>query len=51
MIEIKPGFRIIGTMNLVVDEQVFGLPAPLVDRAVRIKEFKMTPARLASLAI
>lgn len=49
-IEIKPGFKIIGTMNLVVDEQVFGLPAPLVDRAEKIEEFSMTPSRVAALA-
>ena len=50
-IAIKPGFRVVGTMNLVVDEQVFGLPAPLVDRACRIQEFKMPASKLASLAI
>lgn len=50
-IEIKPGFKIIGTMNLVVDEMVFGLPAPLVDRCEKIREFSMTPSMVASLAI
>lgn len=50
-IAIKPGFRVVGTMNLVVDEQVFGLPAPLVDRACKIQEFKMPASKLAGLAI
>jgi hypothetical protein len=49
-IHIKDGFKIIGTMNLTVNEMVFPLPAPLVDRAEVIKEFSMTASKLASLA-
>lgn len=32
-IEIKEGFRIIGTMNLIVNGRVLALPEPIVDRA------------------
>ena len=41
-IEIKDGFKIIGTMNLKINGSVYGLPEPLVDRAYEIKEFKLT---------
>lgn len=50
VIAIKPGFKVIGTMNLVVDEQVFGLPGPLVDRCSKIAEFVMSDKRLAEIA-
>lgn len=46
-IEIKPGFQVIGTMNLNLGDQVFGLTEPLVDRAYALKEFKLTPEMLA----
>lgn len=47
-VRIKDGFRIIGTMNLVVNGCTFGLPEPLVDRCSEIREFKMMPDFLAS---
>lgn len=46
-VHIKDGFRIIGTMNLVVNGCTFGLPEPLVDRYSEIREFKMMPNFLA----
>lgn len=46
-VRIKEGFRIIGTMNLVVNGCTFGLPEPLVDRCSEIREFKMMPDFLA----
>ena len=41
-INIKDGFKIIGTMNLRVNGSIYGLPEPLVDRAFNIREFKLT---------
>lgn len=41
-INIKDGFEIIGTMNLVVNGATFGLPEPLVDRVYTFKEFKLS---------
>ena len=38
--EIKDGFKIIGTMNLIVNGQIRLLPEPLVDRAKTIIEYK-----------
>ena len=49
-IEIKPGFKIIGTMNLVVNDQVYSLPDPLVDRAAVIKQFNLSDENLADYA-
>lgn len=49
-INIKPGFKIIGTMNLTVNDQVYNLPEPLVDRAATISEFKLTSKQLAAYA-
>lgn len=50
VLKIADGFKIIGTMNLNVGDQVFSLPDPLVDRAGTIKEFKMTADLLAGYA-
>lgn len=47
-IHIKEGFQIIGTMNLVVNGAVFGLPEPLVDRVQSFKEFKLSADDLMS---
>lgn len=47
-IQIKDGFKIIGTMNLMICGQPFGLPEALVDRAEYIEEFKLSPANLAA---
>lgn len=49
-INIKDGFKVIGTMNLVVNGCTYALPEPLVDRCESIKEFKLT-AEMLSKAI
>lgn len=41
-IQIKDGFKIIGTMNLTVNGRVFALPEPLIDRCADIKEFTIS---------
>lgn len=41
-IYIKEGFKIIGTMNLIVNGRVFSLPEPLIDRCADIKEFTIS---------
>lgn len=45
---IADGFKVIGTMNLVVNGAVFNLPEPLVDRCARIVEYKLTAQNLYS---
>lgn len=45
-VHIKEGFKVIGTMNLVVNGVSFGLPEPLVDRCEDIKEFTLTAEML-----
>ncbi len=47
-VQIKDGFKIIGTMNLHVNGCVYSLPEPLVDRCEEIKEFKLTADSLMS---
>ena len=42
-VTIKEGFKIIGTMNLIVNGAVYNLPEPLVDRCSIIKEFTLSP--------
>lgn len=49
-IAIKDGFKVIGTMNLTVNDQVYNLPEPLVDRAETLKEFKLSAKDLAAYA-
>lgn len=49
-ITIKDGFKVVGTMNLVVNDQVYNLPEPLVDRAYSLREFKLTPEDLVGYA-
>ena len=46
VIHIKEGFQIIGTMNLTVNGSVFNLPEPLVDRAIELKEYRLTAEQL-----
>lgn len=46
VINIKEGFQIIGTMNLTVNGSVFNLPEPLVDRAIELKEYRLTAEQL-----
>lgn len=50
-IKIKDGFVIIGTMNLQVNGCVYSLPEPLVDRAMELKEFKLTADKLVGAII
>lgn len=45
-VNIKPGFEIIGTMNLSIGGAIYGLPEPLVDRGYDFKEFKLTAKQL-----
>lgn len=45
-IHIRDGFKVIGTMNLVVNGVSFGLPEPLVDRCEEIREFALTAEML-----
>lgn len=47
-VTIADGFKIIGTMNLVVNGAVFNLPEPLVDRCAQIVEYKLTASNLYS---
>lgn len=42
VIKIHPNFKIIGTMNLVLEHMVWPLSEALVDRCAEIKEFKLT---------
>lgn len=50
-INIAEGFMIIGTMNLIVNGNIFGLPEPLVDRAVDIQQFKLTATDLVGAVL
>lgn len=45
-IKIADGFKIIGTMNLVVNGCVYSLPEPLIDRAEELREFKLSARNL-----
>lgn len=45
-LEIKDGFKIIGTMNLSVNGTIYALPEPLVDRCENIKKYKLTVEQL-----
>lgn len=50
IIHIKEGFKIIGTMNLEVNGQIYSLPEALVDRAYLIEEFSCDAKTLATTA-
>ena len=50
-ITIKSGFKIIGTMNLIVNGSKYPLPEPLVDRCENIEKFNMTADMLLSAVI
>lgn len=45
---IKDGFKIIGTMNLIVNGATYALPEPLVDRAESLTKFNLTANQLAA---
>lgn len=47
-IVIKDGFKIIGTMNLIVNGATYALPEPLVDRAESLTKFDLTANQLAA---
>ena len=49
-ITIADGFKIIGTMNLIVNGQVFNLPEPIVDRASVLESYSVNPDILADYA-
>lgn len=50
-VHIHEGFQIIGTMNLSLGGMVYGLPEPLVDRCMTMKEFKLTAEQLSKAII
>ena len=50
-INIKEGFKIIGTMNLQVNGSIYSLPEPLVDRAEELREYKLTADNLIGAVI
>ena len=50
LIQIADGFKIIGTMNLIVNGQVFNLPEPIVDRASVLKSYESNSNILADYA-
>jgi len=51
VIQIKDGFKVIGTMNLTVGDMTFPLPDPLVDRCEVIKRYTVGYEDVAALAI
>lgn len=50
-INIADGFKIIGTMNLVVNGSVYSLPEPLVDRAEELRKYTLTAKNLVGAII
>ena len=50
-VKIAEGFTVIGTMNLIVNEAVFSLPAPLIDRASELKKFTLTAQKLVGALV
>lgn len=50
-INIADGFKIIGTMNLVVNGSVYSLPEPLVDRAEELRKYSLTAKNLIGAII
>lgn len=50
-INIAPGFKIIATMNLSVNNRIYELPTPLVDRAYDLQEFCPTNEFLSLIAL
>jgi len=51
VIKIAEGFKIIGTMNLIVNGTVYALPEPLIDRAANLKEYKLTADSLMNALV
>ena len=50
-VKIVDGFKIIGTMNLVVNGCTYGLPEPLVDRAEELRKYSLTAKNLVGAII
>ena len=50
-VKVADGFKIIGTMNLVLNGMVYGLPEPLVDRAETTEKFSLTAKDLLGAII
>lgn len=50
-INIADGFKIIGTMNLIVNGCTYGLPEPLVDRAEDLRKYSLTAKNLVGAII
>ena len=50
-VKIVDGFKIIGTMNLVVNGCTYGLPEPLVDRAEDLRKYSLTAKNLVGAII
>lgn len=50
-IDINPGFKVIGTMNLQVNGAIYSLPEPLVDRAEELKEYTLTAKNLVGAVV
>jgi len=51
LVKIAEGFKIIGTMNLIVNGTVYALPEPLIDRAANLKEYKLTADSLMNALV
>ncbi len=50
-IKIAEGFKIIGTMNLEINGNIYDLQTPLVDRATKLEEIKPNINMLAKLSV
>jgi hypothetical protein len=50
-VKVADGFKIIGTMNLVLNGMIYGLPEPLVDRAETTEKFSLTAKDLLGAII
>lgn len=51
LVKISEGFKIIGTMNLIVNGAIYALPEPLIDRAANLKEYKLTADSLMNALV
>ena len=51
LVKISAGFKIIGTMNLIVNGAIYALPEPLIDRATNLKEYKLTTDSLMNALV
>lgn len=47
---IHPNFKIVGTMNLYIEGQIYNLPEPLVDRCEDIIELDMSADKMAKIS-